>query len=72
MKKLLSVIAIALSATLLIAANSGGQSFSADLSGDEEVPTPVVTDTTGRVTFKANAAETKITFRLKIRHADSL
>ena len=70
MKRLLSVLAIALTAVLLTAANSG-RSFSANLTGDAEVPS-VVTDTTGRVTFKANAVETEIRFKMQIRHADDI
>ena len=70
MKRLLSVLAIALTAVLLTAANSG-RSFSANLTGDAEVPA-VVTETSGRVTFKANAAETEIRFKMKIRDADDI
>jgi hypothetical protein len=40
--------------------------FKATLSGDEEVPSPVATDTTGRALFRLNQAETEIGFQLHV------
>ena len=77
-KVLIGLLAVTLVA-LLVAADDDddddGRSdrrFRAVLTGDQEVPDPVETDTTGRATFKANRAETKIEFKLKIRRADDV
>jgi len=59
--------------TLLAVASIGlaGQhrNFKAVLTGDEEVPVPVVTDTTGKAKFVVNRDLTEIRFKLEIKNA---
>lgn len=49
-----------------------GRSFSARLSGAQEVPVPVDTDARGRAKFHADADETEIRYRLRVRRGDDL
>ena len=78
MRKVLIGVLVLLLVGLLVAADDdddddgGDRRFRAVLTGAEEVPDPVDTDTTGRATFRANRAETEIDFKLKIRRADGI
>lgn len=49
--------------------DDGDLEFKADLTGDQEVPSPVVTETTGEARFKVNSALTEIKFELEIEDA---
>jgi hypothetical protein len=61
---------ILLAALMLPTAAYGGDvEFKARLRGSEEVPTPVVTSTTGTAKFHVNHARTEIEFRLRIEDA---
>ncbi len=60
---------IYLAAAMLVASTTAladGLKFKATLTGAEEVPMPVVTDTTGEVTFEVNEDLTEINFELSI------
>lgn len=43
--------------------------FRAKLTGDEEVPDPVITDTTGEAEFEVNKKQTAIEFELEVKNA---
>ncbi len=45
---------------------AGGQKFTAELSGAEEVPVPVMTATTGEANFRVNKQLTRIDFEVEI------
>ena len=67
-RRLIVVVTGLLALSLLTAAghNNGDRNFKADLSGSEEVPTAVVTETTGKATFHANRDLTELRFKLQI------
>lgn len=48
------------------------QAFHAELTGAEEVPQPVMTDTTGKASFKVNRKRTRIAFRLRIKDGNRI
>lgn len=73
MRKLIAVLGAVVVVALIAGAGGGsGRNFKASLSGSEEVPTAVVTDTSGKASFHANNAETEIRFHLKINNGDDI
>lgn len=70
MKGLKNVLLVAtLSAAGTLAYADDELEFSAELSGAEEVPIGVITDTTGEAEFEVNKKRTKIDFKLEIEDA---
>lgn len=61
-------ISIALLAFLALSTSAlaDRQKFRADLTGAEEVPVPVMTETSGKARFKVNRNRTRIDFKLEI------
>ena len=77
MRRGVMVLAIVMVSAVLIGAGFearvGGEarSFTAELSGDNEVP-PVVTNTTGKVNFHVNRAQTALKFKMKVFRSSDL
>ncbi len=50
----------------------GGMRFTANLSGDNQVPTPVVTAASGKATFTLSEDQTALRFLLEVNNMDSV
>lgn len=53
-------------------ARKANGNFSAHLTGDEEVPVPVVTNATGQATFKLSKDGTALTYKLIVANIESV
>jgi hypothetical protein len=67
MRKLIGVIVVAIGCLSVVGMAQADGTFTAVLSGDEEVP-PVTTDTFGKVRIVFNADDTAAEFQLQVRH----
>ncbi len=63
------VLSLVMGVAATVAANGNGRSYSADLSGDGEVPA-VATDATGRATFQAAKNGTVLNFQVVVKDLD--
>lgn len=70
--RLLLFVLVLFAVTGTAAADSGEREFEARLTGEEEVPNPVSTDTEGRAKFEVNSNMTEIHFELKIEDATDI
>jgi len=72
MKRAVGIVAgMMLLAALLGAGSGSGRNFSADLTGDQEVP-QVSTETVGKAKFHADVDETELRFSVKVKNAEGL
>ena len=69
MRKWLIQLAVLVSLSLASPAFARGLEFEAELTGDEAVPGPVMTDTTGEAEFKVNRKRKRIKFSLEVEDA---